>query len=82
MPESLTRRHPTEPKKDLTPSKNLNNYYRITYLPAPIVLYRKFQQETKEEIPQEVLYWGRLIQYLKNIHQHSHAKLVFVIDLH
>lgn len=35
------------------------------YLPAPSVLYKKFQQDTKDEIPQEVLYWGRLTQYLK-----------------
>ena len=36
-----------------------------TYFPAPIVLYKKFQQETNEEMPQEVLYCGRLMQYLK-----------------
>jgi len=35
------------------------------YLPAPSVLYRKFQQEISEEIPHDVLYCGRLIQYLK-----------------
>lgn len=34
------------------------------HLPAPSVLYRKFQQDTKEETPQDVLYWGRLMQYL------------------
>ena len=39
------------------------NYH--TYFPAPIVLYKKFQQETNEEMPQEVLYCGRLMQYLK-----------------
>lgn len=37
-----------------------------TYLPAPIVLYKKFQQEINEEMPQEVLYCGRLMQYLEN----------------
>lgn len=39
--------------------------YVWLYLPAPNVLYKKFQQDTRDEIPQEVLYWGRLTQYLK-----------------
>lgn len=29
------------------------------------MLYRKFQQETREEIPHDVLYCGRLMQYLE-----------------
>lgn len=36
-----------------------------THLPAPRVLYRKFQQDTREEIPHEVLYCGLLMQYLQ-----------------
>ena len=36
----------------------------FAHLPAPRVLYRKFQQDTNEEIPHEVLYCGRLMQYL------------------
>lgn len=36
----------------------------FVHLPAPRVLYKKFQQDTNEEIPHEVLYCGRLMQYL------------------
>lgn len=38
---------------------------QAAHLPAPRVLYRKFQQDTREEMPQDVLYCGRLMQYLQ-----------------
>ena len=42
----------------------MNYLSNLVYLPAPSELNRKFQQDTTDEIPQDLLYWGRLMQYL------------------
>ena len=42
----------------------MNHLFNLFYLPAPSELNRKFQQDTTDEIPQDRLYWGRLMQYL------------------
>lgn len=59
--------------KHIKVSQKLHSHTKIhhteascsAHLPAPRVLYRKFQQDTREEIPHEVLYCGRLMQYLQ-----------------
>lgn len=48
----------------------------MPYLPAPSELNRKFQQDTREEIPQDFLYWGRHMQYLKVYILDGHNKIM------